>query len=70
MANQISDTKKSDKSLLQRLFNLMPVAAVIDAKIFCMHGGLSPSLQSLQDIRKTTKPLRNPSKVSFSSSFS
>uniref|UniRef100_F1L813 Serine/threonine-protein phosphatase n=1 Tax=Ascaris suum TaxID=6253 RepID=F1L813_ASCSU len=46
----------------QRLFNLMPVAAVIDAKIFCMHGGLSPSLHSLQDIRKTTKPLRNPSK--------
>uniref|UniRef100_A0A915AM00 Serine/threonine-protein phosphatase n=1 Tax=Parascaris univalens TaxID=6257 RepID=A0A915AM00_PARUN len=37
----------------QRLFNLMPVAAVIDAKIFCMHGGLSPSLHSFEDIRKT-----------------
>lgn len=29
------------------VFNAMPVAAVIDEKIICMHGGLSPDLKSL-----------------------
>ncbi|KHN88262.1 Serine/threonine-protein phosphatase PP1-gamma catalytic subunit [Toxocara canis] len=46
----------------QRLFNLLPVAALIEGKIFCMHGGLSPSMRSFQDIRNAIKPLRNPSK--------
>ncbi|VDK20923.1 unnamed protein product, partial [Anisakis simplex] len=46
----------------QRVFNLLPVAALIETKIFCMHGGLSPSMKSFQDIRDITKPLKNPSK--------
>ena len=38
------------------LFNYMPVAALIDKKIFCMHGGLSPDLNSMDQIRLIMRP--------------
>ena len=31
-------------------FNCLPVAALIDEKIICMHGGLSPELSSFEQI--------------------
>ncbi|KAG6417567.1 hypothetical protein SASPL_119750 [Salvia splendens] len=37
-------------------FNCIPVAAVIDDKILCMHGGLSPDLTDLDQIRNLPRP--------------
>ena len=42
------------------LFNYLPVAAIIDDKIFCVHGGLSPELKSLKDIQNISRPTDIP----------
>ena len=41
-------------------FNCLPVAAVIDEKILCMHGGLSPDLTSLEEIKNIGRPTDVP----------
>lgn len=37
------------------LFDYLPMAAVIDGKIFCVHGGLSPQIETLQDINNINR---------------
>lgn len=41
-------------------FNCLPVAAIIDEKIICMHGGLSPELHSLKQISNLPRPSEVP----------
>ncbi|KAH7537136.1 hypothetical protein FEM48_Zijuj03G0059900 [Ziziphus jujuba var. spinosa] len=41
-------------------FNCLPVAALIDDKILCMHGGLSPDLANLDQIRNLARPTAVP----------
>ncbi|MCQ2819615.1 MAG: metallophosphoesterase [archaeon] len=42
------------------LFNYLPVAALIDEKILCMHGGLSPEIKDFNDIRDFNRPTDIP----------
>jgi serine/threonine-protein phosphatase PP1 catalytic subunit len=42
------------------MFNWMPIAAIIDDKIFCVHGGLSPELTTLDQINKLSRPTEVP----------
>ncbi|CAM0512219.1 unnamed protein product [Fasciola hepatica] len=37
-------------------FNCLPVAAIVGGRIFCCHGGLSPDLQNLDQIRQIIRP--------------
>ena len=34
------------------LFHFLPISAVIEGQIFCLHGGLSPSIETLDNIRQ------------------
>jgi len=38
------------------VFNCLPPAALIDDHILCMHGGISPSLGSFDDVRSIVRP--------------
>ncbi|XP_064551881.1 serine/threonine-protein phosphatase alpha-2 isoform-like [Drosophila montana] len=43
-------------------YNCMPVAAIVDTKIFCCHGGLSPELNNMTQITKLPRPCEVPDK--------
>jgi len=42
------------------VFNCLPVCGLIDEKIICMHGGLSPDLNTLDQIRNLPRPTDVP----------
>ncbi|XP_017124406.1 serine/threonine-protein phosphatase PP-Y [Drosophila elegans] len=41
-------------------FDWLPVAAIVGERIFCCHGGLSPSLRKLEDIKLLQRPTAVP----------
>lgn len=43
--------------LFQAVFAWLPLASVVNSNIFCVHGGLSPLLKSIQMINDLTRPI-------------
>jgi len=41
-------------------FNCLPLGAIIEDKILCIHGGLSPDIKNLEQIRRIVRPTEIP----------
>lgn len=41
-------------------FNCLPIAATVDGRIFCCHGGISPDLNNMDQIRQIIRPTDIP----------
>jgi protein phosphatase len=44
---------------INEVFRWMPLVAVVNEQIFCVHGGISPHVSSMTNIRKILRPLRS-----------
>ena len=43
-------------------FNWLPISSIVNSKILCMHGGLSPDLKELKNIKQIVRPTEVPDK--------
>ena len=55
----------SIKRTFQEVFATMPYTGLVAGKILCMHGGLSPKLKSLDQLRAIQRNILNPANPSL-----
>ncbi len=46
--------------LFTDVFNCLPLAALIEDRIFCMHGGIGPDLIKISNLMKVNRPTDIP----------
>jgi len=46
-------------------FDFLPVSAIVDGKIFCIHGGLSPKCPAIDSVRTIQRSIEVPSEGPF-----
>lgn len=51
--------------MFTEVFDLLPISAIIDNKIFCVHGGLSPSITTVDQIRLVNRKCEIPHEGPF-----
>ena len=43
-------------------FNWLPISSIVNSRILCMHGGLSPDLKELKNLKQIVRPTEVPDK--------
>ncbi len=46
--------------LFTEVFNFLPLAAIVDNQMFCVHGGLSPAVKKLDEVRQLNRKVDIP----------
>jgi serine/threonine-protein phosphatase 2A catalytic subunit len=49
-------------TMFTKMFDYIPLTAIIEGQMFCMHGGLSPSAKTLDEIRALPRVQEIPEK--------
>ena len=52
------DDPRSFFSRVNRIFEKLPLAALVEDNIFCCHGGIGHTLRSVFDLEQISKPIR------------
>jgi len=52
-------------SYFMEVFDMLPLGAIVDRKVLCVHGGLSPSIRTIDQIRTINRNIEIPHEGAF-----